>query len=92
MLRVFVGNRLLFKLRAKALVFAQYLLMLSVKPIVFVLEALQLFPELDYPLLLDGGRSVLSNEFVEGFKQSHDHAPKRRTRGFAFPAKTATAR
>lgn len=55
MLQVSVRDRLLFKLLTKALVFTQYSLMLSCKPIVFVLETLQLFPELDDPLLLDGG-------------------------------------
>ncbi|NQT13173.1 MAG: hypothetical protein HQ582_10520 [Planctomycetes bacterium] len=89
MLRVFIRNRFLFKLSAKMLVFLQDLLMFSFKPVVFLLETLELFPELDKPFFQNSCTPMLRDELVEEIKRVYGESPcsakDRRKRGNKKP-------
>ena len=72
MLRVFVRNRFLFKCFAKTLNFLFQVLILCFKPIVFLFETLELFPELDNSFLEDCRTPVLGDDLIESCEQVSD--------------------
>ncbi len=63
-LKKILRHRCLIKFFGKVVYFAFKVLVLCYEPIVFLLELLQLFFELDKPLLEDGSTSMLVDEFL----------------------------